>query len=765
MDRISNKNNLLSLIYFIFVFSLAYILGLGIELELNISMQILVILIVSIIIKFFLLNPLILYGLLGITFISAILTNHYITPFLPNFLERIYLLFKNIIRNLQGKENIASNNIFLFWIILIALVAFLTSYILFKNKKIYTLIPIYIGSFIFYWYTFFDQAYWMIAIFLFSFFILIGMNKYSKKMAGIESSKSADFENLYTPWIQTSINYSLIIVILALIIPKSNYYIEWPWLQQKVSNKFPFVEELRSYDDYIRSSGKAYLFDFSMTGYHGGTSRLGGPATLNSKTIMSVYTDEPTYLRGSIRQKYTGYSWESIDTTWENYSLRKDFSGLTRNEKNNYYEEIDIQIAYHSFASATIFSPYKPSEIYFNGNGYNKIKVSSDDSIFYSNGVYENESYLVRVQKPLPYGILVSLGVDLKKTDLENLDTYLQIPDEKITNRTRTLTKEIVKNSRTDFEKAKSIETYLRKSFNYNTDVSEVPAKQEFIDYFLFDGQEGYCTYFATTMAILLRLEGIPTRYIEGYLAQDLVETGEYEVKHKNAHSWVEAFIEPVGWMTFEPTPAYPVESRFEDYNPITDSDTSQETVDTNDENPTENTGNPNFDNSIDIEDGKIGSNSGIPTEENVEESSENSLIIFMGIFLLLIPIKFSLSYLIYGYKEMQAKKLSNEKRIIFLYKQILRLAGLLGYPQKYGETHFEYANRVASKFSKFEEKGIKEITEIFVKSKYSKATTSFEDVIDLENFRKTMEHRLRKDWGPIAYYYRKYIKIGSKNN
>jgi transglutaminase-like putative cysteine protease len=763
MDRISNKNKLLNLIYIIFVFTLAYIVGLGMGLELNISMQILLVLIESVVVKFFLLNPLILYGILAITFISAILTNHYITPFLPDFLERTYFLFKNIVNNLQGKEDIASDNIFLFWIILIALVSFFTSFVLFKSKSIYSLIPIYIGSFVFYWYTFFDEAYWMIAVFLFAFFILLGMNKYSKKLLEIKNSQSFDLEKLYTPWIQTSINYSLLIVILALIIPKGNYYIEWPWLQQKVYSKFPFVEDLRSYDDYIRSSGKAYLFDFSMTGYQGASSRLGGPATLNNKTIMSVYTDKPTYLRGNVRQKYTGNSWESVDTTWENYNLRQDFSGLTQIEKEMYYDEFDITITNHSFSSATLFAPYKPSEIYFNGN--HKIKVSADDSIFFSNGVYENESYVVRVQKPLPYGVLVSLGVDLKKNDIENLDTYLQIPDEKITNRTRSLTDKIVKDGKTDFEKAMSIEKYLRNSFNYNTDVAEVPNKQEFIDFFLFDGQEGYCTYYATTMAIMLRLEGIPSRYVEGYLAQDLVEPGRYEVKHRNAHSWVEAFIEPVGWMTFEPTPAYPVEARFEDHNLLTDNSTSPGKVDINDGNSIENNGNRKVDNDLDVEDGKKGSNNELLTQHNTKELSRNGVTIIVGILLLLIPIKFLVSFLVYGYREMQAKKLSNKKKIIYLFKQILGLTELLGYPQKYGETHFDYANRVAYIFSNFEEKGIKEITEIFVKSKYSKSSTSDEDVVALETFKKTMENRLRKYWGPIAYYYRKYIKFGSINN
>lgn len=55
----------------------------------------------------------------------------------------------------------------------------------------------------------------------------------------------------------------------------------------------------------------------------------------------------------------------------------------------------------------------------------------------------------------------------------------------------------------------------------------------------------------------MLRLQGIPSRYVEGYVARDLVEENKYVVKQKHGHAWVEAFIEPVGWVRFEPTPAY----------------------------------------------------------------------------------------------------------------------------------------------------------------------------------------------------------------
>ncbi|MDR7855974.1 transglutaminase domain-containing protein [Tissierella sp.] len=765
MNKLSSNKQafMLNTIYIVFVFSLVYMLALGIGLDLNITLQLLIILLESALVKFFLLYPLVLYGLLVLSFISSILVNHYITPFIPDFLERSYFLISNIIDNLQGKENIATSNLLPFWIILIALVSLFTANILFKAKNIYLLLPLYIGAFIYYWYAFYDQAYLMIAIFLLGFFILMGMNRYNKKELDSQSVSSDDYDRTYNLWIGTAIKYSILIVVLALILPKSNNYIQWPWLQHKIYTKFPIVEELRSYNNFLRSSGHAYLFDFSTTGYQGTTSRLGGPVVLNSRKIMSVYADGPTYLRGNVKKSYTGNSWVNTETFWEDYSLRQDFSKLSLFDKEMYYDESDITIVNHSFASTTLFSPYKPSAVFYNGN--HKVKVSSDETMFFDNGVYQRESYLIKIQKPLSYEKIVSLGILNKKDQVKNLDSYLHLPEDKITERTKNLVKEIVKDSKDDFEKAVAIETYLRKNYQYSIDVDEVPNNQEFIDYFLFEGKEGYCTYYATAMAIMLRLEGIPSRYIEGYLAQDLVEPGLYEVKHENAHTWVEAFIEPVGWMTFESTPAYSIEPRFIENSPIIDSSVNPEKVNENQNNVIRDVGEDIFENSTDIEDGKINPSNNTDQTDNATDISKNNIMIFIGILLLFIPVKFIITFILFNYKELNSQKLNNKERIVYLYNQILQLAELLGHPQKHGETHFDYSNRVAHRFSKFDEKGIKEITEIFVKSKYSNSPTFNEDVQSLIEYRKSMENHLRKNWGPLLYFYRKYLGFGYMKN
>lgn len=760
MDKISSKfqNLIFNLIYTSFVFSLIYILGLVIGLKLNIILQILVVSLVSLAVKFFLLNPLILYALLATGFLGAILVHRFITPIFFTLGERVFYLFENILNNLQGEENIASDNVLLFWGILVILVSFFTAFILFKGKSIYLLLPVYIGSFLYYWYNFFDQAYWMISIFLLIFFVLMGLDNYSKERIEVDNSTNYNFEELYTPWLKTAAMYSILIVSIALLLPKNNNYIVWPWLQQKIYTTFPIVEKLRSYDSYNRKSGKASLFDFSITGYQGDTSRLGGPVNLSDKKIMTVHADSSSYLRGNVRHIYTGDSWETITEPSKNYRLNQDFSGLSQDEQKIYYKQTQITITNHSFASTTLFSPYKATKVNFKDNYI--LKVNRDDALFFPNGIYDGESYIVQVQKPLSYGMLVALGMDKKKKDIADLEIYLQTPKNKITERTKALVKEIVKDANSDFQKAVAIENHLRNNYKYNLNVDEVPENKEFIDYFLFDEKEGYCTYYATSMAIMLRLEGIPSRYIEGYLAQDSVEKGIYEVRHKNAHAWVEAFIEPVGWMAFEPTPAYSIQPRLENYSPhVLNEDTYLSETGENSRSLERSIEGHMIEGDFDFVSSKKNPNYKKTYKDILVDLQKNIADIFIIILILIIPVRFLIGFLRYRWQEAQAKKLSNNERIIYLYKQILKLTELLGYPQQYGETHYEYANRVAYKFYIHNEKGIKEITDIFVKSKYSNSPASDEDVLELEMYRNTLKKRLRNHYGPIVYYYRKYVR------
>lgn len=71
-------------------------------------------------------------------------------------------------------------------------------------------------------------------------------------------------------------------------------------------------------------------------------------------------------------------------------------------------------------------------------------------------------------------------------------------------------------------------------------------------------GHAGYCQHYASALAILGRAMGVPTRIVLGYNAgvEDRDANGYFTVKSKQLHAWVEAYMDGVGWVPFDVTPA-----------------------------------------------------------------------------------------------------------------------------------------------------------------------------------------------------------------
>ncbi len=96
---------------------------------------------------------------------------------------------------------------------------------------------------------------------------------------------------------------------------------------------------------------------------------------------------------------------------------------------------------------------------------------------------------------------------------------------------------------------------YLRTNYSYTLKPGKFKTGDAMAE-FLFDKRQGYCEYFATSAAVLLRLQGVPTRYITGYSVQSGNRKGDhYVVREKDGHAWIEAYIEGQGWIEADPTP------------------------------------------------------------------------------------------------------------------------------------------------------------------------------------------------------------------
>lgn len=130
-----------------------------------------------------------------------------------------------------------------------------------------------------------------------------------------------------------------------------------------------------------------------------------------------------------------------------------------------------------------------------------------------------------------------------------------------VTRRVRDLAQTIAGDAGAPLDRALALEAYLR-GLPYSYEVRPLPRGGDAVDQFLFEMRHGYCTYYASAMAVMARSLGIPARVAVGYATGEYDEAaGAYLVREADAHAWPELLIGG-RWLPFEPTPIRPLPER-----------------------------------------------------------------------------------------------------------------------------------------------------------------------------------------------------------
>lgn len=136
------------------------------------------------------------------------------------------------------------------------------------------------------------------------------------------------------------------------------------------------------------------------------------------------------------------------------------------------------------------------------------------------------------------------------------LGQYLQLPA--VRPYVRSLTEHITAGARSPYGRARAISDFFadpKNGFAYSLQSAVGDSGDELTDFLRPGGRVGYCQQFAASMAVMLRLAGIPSRVVLGYAHGVPNDTGQFQVTTFDAHAWVEAYFDGVGWVPFDPTP------------------------------------------------------------------------------------------------------------------------------------------------------------------------------------------------------------------
>ena len=130
---------------------------------------------------------------------------------------------------------------------------------------------------------------------------------------------------------------------------------------------------------------------------------------------------------------------------------------------------------------------------------------------------------------------------------------YTQLPA--VSPRIVALAREVTAGSADPYEAAHRLTRWLSHELRY-TRTLERPAGDDPLEDFLFVRRAGNCEYFAAALAVMLRSLEIPARVVNGFQRGEWNPYGEYfMVRLRDAHSWVEVFVDGAGWITFDPSP------------------------------------------------------------------------------------------------------------------------------------------------------------------------------------------------------------------
>ncbi len=575
----------------------------------------------------------------------------------------------------------------------------------------------------------------------------------------------------------------LMLAALVVLLPSKPEPIQWTFVKSTYKEVKERIEQWQLDWNYHFGNGSAF---FSVSGFSEEGSKLEGGKKLSTDTKVALQTSglgsgSKLYLIGSINETYTGHSWEKNNNNFlkgeRDYGLDylELFYALSRQdettlERYNFLQKQRIHIIFNNMKTKSVFYPLKTGNIE-SGPNYEMFEEApqvsfshrygkgTDYSVDYVDLNLEGKAFRQMLREADSFTYTQPQPVSEKKIklleqfsinsgfmfDMERMSenyqklkereeiirsVYLQLPKD-LPERIRELAYSITDGYDNNYDKLKALEKYLQ-SYTYTLKTEKVPKGQDFVDYFLFDSKQGYCTFFGTAMAIMGRCIGIPTRYVEGYAAKMNEFTKDnYQIRNDSAHAWAEAYLNGVGWIPFEATAPF-------NNNRYTKWAEEATNTDEGDKDPSDYYNNPQ----VTTSPKPIN-----PTTPAQQQDNENNTLVILfaaviGTFLVTVFLFYQVLSIRY---KLEFKKADYSKKMYMEFLRILRLLAKSGYTLGSQETIRMLANRIKDNCD-YEQVTFREVADIYMRYRYANASVSEKEYAKVEALREELYLRYKKE-------------------
>jgi transglutaminase-like putative cysteine protease len=595
----------------------------------------------------------------------------------------------------------------------------------------------------------------------------------------------------------------LLLAFIAVLMPAKEEPIQWKAVRYIYDNVKEQIEIWSTDLDYYLSKHTNEFF-ISLTGYSDDNKKLAnGNGTLVKDEKVAIRfsgssRNRAIYLIGSVSDTYTGYSWEKSRTDYlaEEQEYKLDYMelayALSRQdleilENNRFVERVTLKVIYDNIKTKTFFYPLKTS--WFNLLSDSTFPVAAPANITFEKvkgrgTTYESTFYEMNLQGDqfvkmlrdadhFSYETAQSVNLAsfdwLEKNTLIHDNTnsfatrwdfyellgeraklirekYTALP-EKLPARVQELAEEITEGYNTNYDKLKAIEAYLQ-SYTYSLSPENPPEGQDFVDYFLFENKEGYCTSYATAMAVLGRCIGVPMRYMEGFVAKFEFQDDDnmYPIKNSQAHSWAEAYMEGVGWIPFEATSSF-YGVRYTTWAVPTNGEEVGE------EYPGHYEG--------EIQGGNVPFNGEIIDLDLEEENATNEVIagilVTVGaVFIILILIATYYNVLKYQYRNGYDKS-DNSRKMYLMFLRVLELLRKEGFVLENRETIRMLALRVKDSFH-YDRITFPEVAIIFMRYRYAEEVITEEELQTVVHYQEGLALKRREEQPKLKLWLEEFL-------
>jgi transglutaminase-like putative cysteine protease len=286
-----------------------------------------------------------------------------------------------------------------------------------------------------------------------------------------------------------------------------------------------------------------------------------GEIRLNSRPVMHIGSLRPEKLtglkwRGDALSHFDGRQWTNRMVSWTPIEIEKPraaarapvqppFAAPEQHLPGHY---VNYEVDLDSAGSRALFFAGSPQVVRM---VYPALERSETDSFRLQ--TIAPEGFRYEVSSLLEDPPEIAAGYAPGDLSAEARSRNLQLPP--LDPRIAEMARGITARAGTDLERARAIERRLRTGYVYALEMPKQTAADPLAD-FLFARRRGYCEYFASAMAVMLRSVGVPARVATGF------QSGLYNpitslwvIRASDAHAWVEAWIPGNGWTTFDPTP------------------------------------------------------------------------------------------------------------------------------------------------------------------------------------------------------------------